>query len=190
MDGIRTVEDLERVVSRYHGYLWTLAFAGLGTGFRNQLEPGDLVQATLVRAIEAFDQFGGGDERSLLAWLRAILTHVLLDEHRRLHRGKRNIELEQQALSQCVDKSAAGLEAWLAAEQTSPSQAATRSEQLLRLADALAHLPDDQRQAVVLKYLQGRDLQSIANEMARTVPAVAGLLRRGLTQLRELLPEE
>jgi DNA-directed RNA polymerase specialized sigma24 family protein len=51
-------------------------------------------------------------------------------------------------------------------------------------------LPDDQRQAVVLKYLQGRDLQSIANEMARTVPAVAGLLRRGLTQLRELLPEE
>ena len=100
MDVIRTVDQLERVVSRYHGYLWTLAFAGLGTGFRNQLDPGDLVQATLVRAIESFDQFGGGDERTLLAWLRANLTHVLLYDHRLLHRGMRNSELDQQTLRQ------------------------------------------------------------------------------------------
>lgn len=185
---ISTADQLQQVVSRYNGYLWTLAYAGLGPGFRNQLDPGDLVQATWVRAVESFDQFGGGDERALLAWLRAILTRVLLDEHRRLHRDKRDIAREQQVLSECVDTSAAGLDAWLAGDQTSPSNAATRNEQLLQLADALTQLVDDQREAIVLKYLRGRDLQSTAESMQRTVPAVAGLLRRGLARLRELLP--
>lgn len=183
-------EQLSRLSARYRGYLWTLACAGLGAGYRNQLDPADIVQLTLVRAVESLSKLTSTDERSMLAWLRQILATVLVDEYRRLHRDRRDIAREQQDIAAGIDSSAAGLEAWLEADQTSPSRAAARNEQLLRLADALLELPEEQREAVVLKYLQGRDLPQIAEALERSVPSVAGLLRRGLARLKELLPTD
>ncbi|MGV2336697.1 MAG UNVERIFIED_CONTAM: sigma-70 family RNA polymerase sigma factor [Planctomycetaceae bacterium] len=113
---------------------------------------------------------------------------MLVDEYRRLHRGRRDIAREQQEIAASIDSSAAGLEAWLIADQTSPSHAAARNEQLLRLADAMLELPQDQREAVVLKYLQGQDLLQIAVTTGKTVASIAGLLRRALSRLRQLLP--
>ena len=97
----------------------------------------------------------------------------------------------ERSLEADLDRSASGLAGWLAADQTSPSQAAERNEELLRLADALAALPEPQREVVVLKHLRGLTLQQIADQIGRTVPAVASLLRRGLEDLRRrLAPKE
>ena len=94
-------------------------------------------------------------------------------------------------LSVTIWYSASGMTGWLAADQTSPSQAAERNEELLRLADALTALPEPMREVVVLKHLRGWTLQRIAEHLGRTVPAVASLLRRGLEDLRHrLAPEE
>src|SRR5437588_522693 len=79
-----------------------------------------------------------------------------------------------------LQKSSARLEAFLAAEQSSPSQHAERSEDLLRLADALDQLPDAQKQALELHYLRGWSLAEIAAHMSRGKSAIAGLLHRGL----------
>ncbi|MEY3172613.1 MAG: polymerase sigma factor SigH [Planctomycetota bacterium] len=185
-----TRELLSQLSHRYRGYLWTLAYAGRGAGFRNQVDPADIVQTALARAVESLHQLAARDERSMLAWLRQILSTVLVDEYRRLHRARRDIAREQQEIAASINSTAAGLEAWLVADQTSPSRAAARNEQLLRLADALLELPEEQREAVVMKYLQGHDLPQIATTMGKTVPSVAGLLRRGLGRLRELLPPD
>lgn len=181
--------DLQELALKYRGYLWALASASLGTGFRNQLDPADVVQTTLLRAAQSLANSPVSDEESLLAWLRQVLKSVLVDEYRRLHRDRRDIRREQQLLESGVDASAAGLQACLAADQTSPSLAAVRNERLLLLADALMQLPAEQCEVVVQRYLEGRSVASIADSLGRTVPAVAGLLRRGLEQLRSLLPE-
>ena len=181
--------DLQDLALKYRGYLWALASASLGAGFRNQLDPADVVQATLLRAAQSLADSPVSDEHSLLAWLRQVLKNVLVDEYRRLHRDRRDIRREQQLLESGVDASAAGLQACLAADQTSPSLAAVRNERLLLLADALVQLPTEQREVVVQRYLEGRSVASIADSLGRTVPAVAALLRRGLEQLRSLLPE-
>jgi RNA polymerase sigma-70 factor (ECF subfamily) len=88
-----------------------------------------------------------------------------------------------------LDASSARLEGWLAAEGSSPSQHAVRNEQLLRVADALAALPEAQREAVVLHYWQNLALTEVAVQMGRTPASVAGLLQRGLKALRQLLAE-
>jgi RNA polymerase sigma-70 factor (ECF subfamily) len=64
-----------------------------------------------------------------------------------------------------------------------------RQEQLLRLAQALATLPEKQRRAVQLHHLQGWSLADIAVELACRKPAVAGLLHRGVQSLRQRLDE-
>jgi RNA polymerase sigma-70 factor (ECF subfamily) len=94
-----------------------------------------------------------------------------------------------RSLEAAIEQSSARLEAFLAADQTSPSGQVARQERLLRLADALAALPEDQRRAVELKHLQELALVEVARRMGRTVPAVAGLLQRGLRALREDLGE-
>jgi RNA polymerase sigma-70 factor (ECF subfamily) len=95
----------------------------------------------------------------------------------------------ERSLEAALEQSSQRLEAILAADQSTPSQRAIRHEQLLLLADALARLPDDQRQAVELRHLQGLATVEIAQRMDRTVAAVGGLLQRGLRTLRDSLEE-
>ena len=64
-----------------------------------------------------------------------------------------------------------------------------REEDVFRLAQALATLPENQRRAVELHHLKGWSLNEIAAELGSSKPAVAGLLHRGLMKLRELLVE-
>jgi RNA polymerase sigma-70 factor (ECF subfamily) len=61
------------------------------------------------------------------------------------------------------------------------------NEQLLRLAEALKQLPDDQRNAVVWHHLQGRPLAEIAHDLDRSRGAVGALLLRAMKKLRQLL---
>jgi len=124
----------------------------------------------------------------MAAWLRRILACNLADALRALKRGKRDVGRER-SLDAALAESSARLEAWLAAEQSSPSQQAMHNEQLQRQADALTLLPEAQRDAVLLHYWQGLSLAEVAVQMGRTPASVAGLLQRGLKTLRELLTE-
>lgn len=76
---------------------------------------------------------------------------------------------------------------WLAADHTSPSERAARNEQFERLAGALAELPDAQRIAVEMRYLQKMKLTEIARHMGRTEGAVSQLLHRAVVALRGAL---
>jgi RNA polymerase sigma-70 factor, ECF subfamily len=170
----------------FRNYLELLARIRLDPRLRGKLDPADLVQQTLLRAIEAQERFRGDDARRA-AWLRTILARVMIDAVRKYGRpggGER-----ERSLAAALERSSARLEAFLAADLTSPSGRAVRTERLLRLADALARLPEDQRRAVELRHLQGLPLAETAMRMERSVDAVVGLIHRGLRALRRDLEE-
>jgi RNA polymerase sigma-70 factor, ECF subfamily len=124
----------------------------------------------------------------LAGWLRQILARTLANATRDLSRAKRDVARER-SLEATLAESSARLEAWLAAEQPSPGQQADRNEQLLRLAEALAGLPDAQREALEQHYLQGWPVAEVAQHLGRSTTAVVGLLHRGLQRLRSQLRE-
>jgi RNA polymerase sigma-70 factor (ECF subfamily) len=175
-------------LERYRAYLCLLARLQLDGRPGDKLDASDVVQQTLLEAHQKRDQFRGRTDAEQAAWLRQILAHNLADAARALGRAKRDVARER-SLDAALDASSCRLEAWLAAEQSSPSQHAVKNEQLLGLAAALAQLPDAQREAVVLHHLQGRPLADLAQHLGRSESAVAGLLHRGLKRLRELLGE-
>ncbi len=175
-----------RRLERYRDYLRLLARLQLDPRLQGKIDPSDVVQETLLKAHRNLDQFRGRTDAELAAWLRRILVNNLADAVRKYQR-----EVDAAcALAAGVEESSARLEAWLAESGPSPSDLAARDEQLLRTAEALARLPDDQRRAVELHYLQDASLAEIAAATGRTEASVAGLLRRGLQKLRELLDEK
>ena len=131
---------------------------------------------------------GAGPRASWLAWLRAILANALATAVRRLDTQARDPGRER-SLEAELERSSSRLEGLLAADQTSPSERAVRGEELLRLAHAIARLPEDQRRVVELHYLKGLAVADVAEQIGRTRPAAVGLLFRGLKRLRELLRE-
>jgi RNA polymerase sigma-70 factor, ECF subfamily len=175
-----------RPVESYQNYLLLLARLQLAPELTGKLEPSDLVQQTLLKAHQNREQFRGSTEAERMAWLRTILANTLTDAIRKFapRAGPRECSLQAG-----LEQSSLRLEAILAADQTSPSQRVIRHEQLIRLADALVQLPDDQRQAVELRHLQDMATADIARRMNRSVAAVGGLLQRGLRALRVSLDE-
>src|SRR5262249_46293024 len=101
-------------------------------------------------------------------------------------RARRDLRLER-SLEASLQESSTRLEAWLVADQSSPSQQAERNEQLLQLAEALGGLPDVMREALLLRHCQGWSLAQISEQLGRSRAAVASLLRRGLRQMRDHL---
>jgi RNA polymerase sigma-70 factor (ECF subfamily) len=175
-------------VERFRSYLLLLARARLRGLPDARISASDVVQQTLLDAHRQRQQFRGEAPPEMAAWLRRILACNLADALRALHRGKRDVDRERSLEAELAESSAR-LASWLAADQSSPSQQAVRNEQELRLANALAVLPDAQREAIVLHYWQGCSLAETAEQLGRSPAAVAGLLHRGLKALRGLLNE-
>ena len=181
-------DDPPCTLERFRSYLHLLARLQLQGRPPARLDPSDVVQQTLLEAHRQRGQFRGQTDVERAAWLRQILAHNLADAARRLHRDKRDVRRER-SLEKELEQSSAQLGLWLAAEQSSPSGQAACHEEAVRLAGALAELPEEQREALVLQHWHGRSLDEIGRHLGRSPAAVAGLIKRGLRQLRTLLQE-
>ena len=170
-------------LDQFRSYLTLLARAGLGGHLQAKADPSDIVQQTLLEAHRAAAQFRGNSTAQRAAWLRQILARNLASLARRFRRGKRDTAREQ-SLERSLEESAANLATCLVDPSPSPSQIAVREEMAVRVAQALDSLPENQREAVVLRHFEGRSLEQIAEALQCSTAAVAGLIYRGLKALR------
>jgi RNA polymerase sigma-70 factor (ECF subfamily) len=178
-------EALGRLLDSYRNYLRLLARTGIDASLRGQADPSDLVQETLLKAARNFGQFRGDNEAELAGWLRQILVRCLIDLARRDQgQGKK---LREQSLEEMLGRSSQALERVLATDGSSPSASAERRDQAVVLSDALAELPPDYREVIVLHDLEQLDWDEVAARMGRTRNAARMLWTRALKQLRPLI---
>jgi len=130
----------------------------------------DLVQDTLVRALSKLHLWQPGTD--LRAWLFTIMHHQYVNTVRREARERTNVDIEHVSSTLTAT--------------TDP----TARRQLIELDRALARLPSEQREVVLLVGLEGLPYESVAQVLGVPIGTVRSRLSRGRERLRELMQRE
>jgi RNA polymerase sigma-70 factor (ECF subfamily) len=178
---------LGRLLESYRQYLTLLVRVQIGRRLQGKVDPADLVQETFLDAHRQFSQFRGTTEAEVVAWLRRILAgQFALVLRRYLGTKGRDVKMERELAVQ-IDQSSQALDRGLLASYSTPSQHAARREQAVLLAEALAQLPEDYREVIILRHVEGLTFGEVAQRMDRSENSVQKLWVRALASLRRSL---
>ena len=159
---------LASLYSTYYPKIYNYAFLQLGDIHAAE----DLASDVMLKVLESIKkyQFKG---TPFSAWVFRIARNRLIDLHRR---RKRHGEVS--------------LTEPLAAMQIGPQTLAERALDRGQLQLALRYLTDEQRQVIVLKFIEGFDNASVARVLGRSEGAVKSLQHRALNSLRRVMSGE
>jgi RNA polymerase sigma-70 factor (ECF subfamily) len=174
----------QELIETCRTYLLLVANRRMDPQLQGKFGPSDLVQETFLHAQRNFDQFRGQTQDELLAWLRKILLHHLIDERRRFRDAtKREVGREQP-----LDPSSAS-EATLQplASDPSPSAQASVEEETRAMLVMLKRLPDEYREVIRLRNWERLGFPEIGQRMNRTADAARKLWTRAIERLQQEL---
>ncbi|WP_442510946.1 sigma-70 family RNA polymerase sigma factor [Novipirellula sp. SH528] len=182
-------DALGELLGSYRRYLIFLARAGLHHHMQAKADPSDIAQEVCLAAHGNIEDFRGETAEEFAGWLRGILTNTLAMHVRKfLGTAKRDPRLEQQ-LNHSFASATGFLQSQIAGNATSPSQHFARNEAFLQLAAALEGLPEDYRQVIVLRHVEGLSFAEVASAMQRSVDSVEKLWVRALAKLKTTMTE-
>ncbi|MEQ7008413.1 RNA polymerase sigma factor [Actinopolymorpha sp. B17G11] len=152
--------------------VFRLAFSKTGDHAAADDIAGD-VWLRVTRNIASYERIGAG----FSAWLCRIASRIIADHWRRTSRRRENLTGDMMALGQV-------------APGDGPEEAARRAEVARDAANLLRHLPDRQREVLVLRFWVGLSVAETAAYLSKSPGAVKQLAFRGLRTLREVLDDE
>ena len=161
------------IYRRYFAYARTVSLRIL----RNPEDADEAAQETMVRVLQALPRFNGRYE--LRAWIARIATNVSLDMVRSTSRRTRNLgyvqSLDLVTIGDQLDRTG-----------EDPSETVERMVQAHQVQALLSELPANHRDALVLREVQGRSHQEIADELGMTPPQVKALIHRAKGSFRRM----
>jgi RNA polymerase sigma-70 factor, ECF subfamily len=181
---------LGRLLALYTNYLKLLVASHLDQRLGARVSPSDVVQEAFFEAHRDFAQFRGRSSGEFVAWLRRILLNNVLrviEQHMLAEKRDVRREISLEEIGRRLEQSTARLDSFLAQQTATPSGCAVERENNIVLADALAALPRDYRDVIVLRHVEGLPFEQVARRMERSSGAVRMLWLRALSKLREAL---
>ena len=158
----------------------------LGAALRTRVESDDILQELSVDALHHFGDLAD-PKRDPFGWFCQLAEHRLIDAHRKLFGAQKrsaNREVGFDAPGEGGGNSP--MMDLLIGSLTSPSQAFSRDQRELELYGALESLPEVNREALRLRYVEGLSSREVAERMGKSDAAICVLLSRSLAQLREV----
>jgi len=148
----------------------------------NHAEAQDIAQNVFLKAYERFDALH--ESPSAGGWLKTVATNLSLNHLSRYRKRWKTFSDLQPADAESVPEDFAASQA---APVTRESRNAQRRETREVLEEALAHLPADQRTALVLFHFEDLPYQEIADRMKVSLAKVKIDIMRGRETLRTKL---
>lgn len=167
------------ICRQVQGRLDQMANQHLDAKLRRKLNPSDIVQATLTRMVQGFDDFRGSSSAEFYGWLNAILKNEVNSTRRDFQRQRRDVRREIEPPSAVVRDQRANDEM--------PDQRLQAQEKMARFREVIDRLSPDQAQVIQLRSIQELPFEEVARQMDRSVNAVSKLWGRALISLQQEL---
>jgi RNA polymerase sigma-70 factor (ECF subfamily) len=168
---------------RLHRYI----AAKVPSDLRSVISADDILQEVCIAAFRGASSFRADGPGALTRWMTTLANRKLLDALKSARALKRRGQYRDLRIAERRESSMIDLFARIAPHRRTPSSEAATKEAVQAVRTALAGLPDDRRQAVWMRHIEGRSVADVARAMRRTVPAVHSLLFRARMQLGERL---
>jgi RNA polymerase sigma-70 factor, ECF subfamily len=179
---------LSCLCAHYRPLLRQIAQHSVSPAVARRADASDIVQQTELELFEAIRDFRGETEAELTAWLKKMLGRNIADAVRDNRAEKRDVRREKFIDDACPAASIVWFQP--AGREASPSRYVMIGETARHLASILETLPEQQREVVRLRHIEGLGVTEVAERLGKTPGAVVGLLRRGLAALREKMVSE
>jgi RNA polymerase sigma-70 factor, ECF subfamily len=181
-----TAGAVDRLLARHRAYLCRFVELRLGPQLRARVDPSDVVQEAQMEAARRLDGYLRDAPLPFRLWLRRIAQDRLLMLRRRHHGAGRRAVTREAAMP---DESSLAFARQLLASGTSPSARLAASELAQRAREAVAQLPEADREIVLLRNFEGLSNQEVAHLLEIQPAAASQRYGRALLRLRKLLDE-
>ena len=180
-------EALAAYVEQQRAPLISIIRRKMSGGLQSKIEPDDIFQEVCASAMQSLKEIDFKDRDPFL-WLCHLIDRRVVDAHRKFSAKKRDVQQEVR-MAAGGDDSQGGVVDMLIASITSPSMAFSRKRKESLLWKAMRELPDDQQQALTMRYMQNLSSKEIAKEMGKSDGAIRVMLTRATKKLEQLMSE-
>lgn len=174
---------LEELLLTYSSRLSRHVADGLPVSLQGVVGADDILQQTFVQAFRGIKGLQQRNERSFVAWLKAIANRQLQDAIKAQQRKKRGGG--HAAAGGGTEDSMLALVDMLSDRHHTPARSVGRREAIQAIRIGIAGLPQDQRDAIRIHLLEGKSLDETAQTLQRSPGAIRALIQRGKTRLRD-----
>jgi len=180
-DAAASAELFERLAPR----VLPIVRVRMGARLRAALESGDILQEALVEALRGLDRFEMREESSLIRWLAKLVDHRISARAAYLNAAKR---AEPAAPLDGREEGGDGARIEPPARTVTPSLDLRSRERDGAVQEALAELPEHQREVVLLRDYAGASWEDVARELGYPSAAAARMMHtRTLVRLGAML---
>lgn len=155
----------------------------MGAALRTRLEPEDILQELTMEAIRRISDLSDPTSDPF-GWMCQIAEHRLVDAHRKLFGAQKRSANREVGLDAGGNADHSPLMDLLVASMTTASQVFSRNEREQALMEALGSLPEESREALRLRYVEGLGSREISDKLGKSDVAVRVLLSRSLSKLQ------
>ena len=150
---------------------------------RSKLESMDVVQDTLIHALNGLDNFTYKNEGDFVRWLSKIAENELRGNLKKLHAEKRDIRKEVRLDSHGPTTGGGFVGVAGPIGTTTPSVIMSQKEDLAKLEKAIDRLKPEYREAIVLTKIEGLSYGEIGGRLGKSPDSVRMLATRAMAAL-------
>lgn len=184
-------QALARLLSRHRARLRRMVAVRMDGRIASRLDPSDVVQEALADAARKLPEYLRDRPLPFYPWLRRLAWDRVVQEHRRHIWSKaRGVDRERSIGLPLPEDSAILLVEHLIAGESSPSQRVVQEERRQYVRVALQMLSSQNREIIVMRYLEGLSFIEIAASLELNLGAVKMRHLRALQFLRERMTDE
>lgn len=178
------MEAWDEILKRFRSFLHWIANYKLPPELKGKVDSSDIVQKTLLKAHECFEQFKGSSEEEFRGWLRTTCFNEIKVNQRGFNDSKkreinREVRQSEESYQETLDR--------LVDSRQSPRSAAIAREDLALVRNAIAELEPDHRTVIQLVIYEHLTWDEVGRRMNRSADAARKLFERAIRKLQELL---